>query len=67
MNIYLELDAAIIISICLPVFLTEAHDTILATLSHANMVHHEQVDVNVGGACPSHCLICCYKTLCIKV
>ena len=33
-----------------PVLLTEAHDPVLPSLRHADVVHHEHVDVNVVGA-----------------
>ena len=35
-----------------PVLLTETHDPVLPALSHADVVHHEQVDVQAGSAGP---------------
>ena len=37
-----------------PVLLTETHDPVLPALRHADMVHHEQVDVDLVSAGPSH-------------
>ena len=37
-----------------PVLLAEAHDPVLPSLRHADVVHHEQVDVNLVCAGPPH-------------
>ena len=35
-----------------PVLLTETHDTVLPALRHADVVHHEEVDVDLVRAGP---------------
>ena len=40
-----------------PVLLTETHDPVLPALSHADVVHHEQVDVNLVCAGSPHGLV----------
>ena len=44
------------------VLLAEAHPALPAALGHADVVHHEQVDLDVVGAAPPHLQVRCNKS-----